>query len=111
MITYLVSGGVIIWITCGIFCGVLAKAKGYETGQWALLGLIFGPLALLAMVGMPVKTIEKMVQPPVEIKTSKVEAYKSRRLNRSERFFLIVLFIVAGILAMAAHIIISNLKH
>jgi hypothetical protein len=36
------------------FCMVLGDAKGYNPGRWGFAGFLFGPLALLAVAGMPV---------------------------------------------------------
>lgn len=43
----------IAWIACAFFCWVLAGDKRYSAGWWFVLGILFGPLALLAAAGLP----------------------------------------------------------
>ena len=44
----------ILALACSGFCAWLADEKGRSVGAWLFLGLLFGPLALLAIVGAPV---------------------------------------------------------
>jgi hypothetical protein len=39
----------LIWIASGLICGAIASRKGRSSGGWFALGLLFGPLALLAI--------------------------------------------------------------
>lgn len=39
---------VILWILCGVAAAFVASAKGRSGFGWFLLGLLFGPIALLA---------------------------------------------------------------
>lgn len=41
---------VIIWFLCGIASSVIASNKGYSAGSWFLIGFLFGPLAVLAVL-------------------------------------------------------------
>jgi len=41
---------VLIWLVCGIVAGVLAEQKGRSGCGWVVLGLLFGPLAILVVV-------------------------------------------------------------
>lgn len=43
----------IAWIACGFFCSVIASDKRYSGGWWFVLGILFGPLALVAAAGLP----------------------------------------------------------
>lgn len=43
-------------LVSGCFCSWLAEEKGREFGIWFFLGLLFGPLALLTLIGAPVMT-------------------------------------------------------
>ena len=43
----------IIWVVCGLLALVVANGKGRSGCGWGLLGFLFGPLGLLAAVGMP----------------------------------------------------------
>ena len=38
---------------CSFFCGTVAEAKSLSVGFWSLVGLLFGPIALIAVAGMP----------------------------------------------------------
>lgn len=40
------------WVACGVFSSYVAQTKGYSSGWWLLWGLLFGPVALLATVGL-----------------------------------------------------------
>ena len=42
----------IIWIPCGIYAGVTADDKGHGAVSWFFGGLIFGPIALIAVAGL-----------------------------------------------------------
>ncbi len=47
---------IVLYVLGFIFLtGWLAGQKGRGPGRWALLGLVFGPLALLALIGAPPK--------------------------------------------------------
>jgi hypothetical protein len=39
----------LVWVACGITCYFQAKKKALDTNNWLLLGLIGGPIALLAI--------------------------------------------------------------
>ena len=49
---------IVIWIVCGIFAASIAQTKGYSGCLWAIIGFMFGPLAMIG-VGM----MEKKVAP------------------------------------------------
>ncbi len=44
--------GYIIWLGCGLGAAYIASEKGRGGCLWLALGLVFGPLALLAAVAM-----------------------------------------------------------
>lgn len=44
---------VIACVTVGFFCAWLAEEKNRGFTNWFFLGLLFGPLALLTLVGAP----------------------------------------------------------
>ena len=44
-----------IWLPCGLYTGNVAEAKGLNSG-WGWGGFLFGPIALVAAVGMPNQT-------------------------------------------------------
>ena len=43
----------LIWIPCGIYSGVVAEEKGHGGIAWFWGGVIFGPMALISVVGLP----------------------------------------------------------
>lgn len=45
----------LIWIGSAIFCWVVANSQSRFAGIWFLLGLVFGPIALLALAVLPKK--------------------------------------------------------
>ena len=40
------------WFVCALFSAVVASSKGRSGAGWFVLGFLFGPLALLAAVGV-----------------------------------------------------------
>jgi len=47
-----------IWIVamafaCSVWAEEIAKLKGHNSKQWLVLGLLFGPVALIALTGYP----------------------------------------------------------
>lgn len=47
--------GLLGWVACAAFAGHLAGEKGRCGFCWFVLGVVFGPLALIAAVGLPAK--------------------------------------------------------
>lgn len=47
--------GVLAWLACGFFAGHLGDEKGRCGFCWLILGLLFGPLAVLTAAGLPNK--------------------------------------------------------
>lgn len=43
-----------LWLLCGILAAVVGSAKGRSGCGWFIVGVLAGPLGLLAAVGMPV---------------------------------------------------------
>lgn len=43
-----------LWLLCGILAAVVGGAKGRSGCGWFIVGVLAGPLGLLAVVGMPV---------------------------------------------------------
>ena len=46
------------WLACAIFSGIIASEKRYSGVAWFLLGVLFGPLTLLATVGLPSRMVQ-----------------------------------------------------
>lgn len=49
-------GLVVLWLTCGGACGVIAQAKGRNGVGWFALGCIFAFFALIVVVALPALT-------------------------------------------------------
>ena len=43
-----------LWLLCGVLAAVVGGAKGRSGCAWFIVGVLAGPLGLLAAVGMPV---------------------------------------------------------
>jgi len=59
----------LIWLTViflGLVCALLssniANSKGWEGSSWGIAGFLLGPLALLAVVGLPDKKLRKYLR-------------------------------------------------
>jgi hypothetical protein len=46
------ASAIVIWFACGLFSSIVASGKGHSGGAWFVLGFLFGPLALLASIGL-----------------------------------------------------------
>lgn len=46
---------VIYSLVCAFYCAEIAGQKNQHSGSWFINGLLFGLLALIAVVGLPVK--------------------------------------------------------
>lgn len=44
---------VLTWLACGAFAGYVAAEKARSVSFWFCAGLIFGPIGLLAVAGLP----------------------------------------------------------
>lgn len=43
----------LFWLGCSVLCWIVANSKARFAGVWFLLGILFGPLALIAVGTMP----------------------------------------------------------
>lgn len=50
---------VLTWLACGAFAGYVAAEKARSGFFWFCAGLVFGPMGLLAVVGLPDRSTEK----------------------------------------------------
>jgi hypothetical protein len=48
--------GLLVWFACGAFASHVASEKDRCGFCWFLWGVVFGPMALLAVVGLPDKS-------------------------------------------------------
>jgi len=46
----------LVWFGSAIFCWIVANSQARFAGVWFLLGLAFGPIALIALALLPKKT-------------------------------------------------------
>lgn len=55
------------WLPLGFFSNTVANSKGYSGIAWFFGGVLFGPIALISIVGMPDKTSTKYLKVIAEI--------------------------------------------
>lgn len=41
---------IIVWLICGFICSAISSNKGHNAGSWFVIGILFGPLAILAVL-------------------------------------------------------------
>ncbi len=44
---------IVVWLACAWFCWQQAQERGRRPWLWGILGLIFGPFALIAVMLLP----------------------------------------------------------
>ena len=52
----------IVWVSAGFYCGEVAHQKGYSGTAWAIGGLFFGFIALIAAAGLPDRKLRKYIR-------------------------------------------------
>jgi hypothetical protein len=62
-----------LWIVVAAYTSQVAASKGYSAGAWALGGFLFGPLALLASLGLPDLILRRYIRLLAEHKGIVVE--------------------------------------
>ena len=40
---------IIAWFICGFICAVISSSKGHNFASWFIIGILFGPIAILAI--------------------------------------------------------------
>jgi len=55
---------VVLWVICGVISGALAGRKGRGVRRWTILGLILGPLGLVAHAFYPARYVGTSVACP-----------------------------------------------
>jgi hypothetical protein len=45
--------GAVVWVVCAIYAYRMAPTFGRSAGTWAVLGIIFGPIALMVLYVLP----------------------------------------------------------
>ena len=53
---------VIVWFSAGFYSGQVAHQKGYSGAAWAIGGLLFGFIALIAAAGLPDRKLRKYLR-------------------------------------------------
>jgi hypothetical protein len=77
MITILIIQGVVF----AGFCGYLAGEKSKGGSAWTLLGFLFGPIALLTLVGVPNARIATESRPPARTQHLEPRRQQSREIQ------------------------------
>lgn len=54
----------VFWLACGVFAAVVANSRRRNGCLWGVLGVLFGPIALLAVGFMPVGEAPPPAPPP-----------------------------------------------
>ena len=77
---------VIVWFSAAFFCGEVASQKGYSGIAWAIGGLFFGFIALIAVAGLPDRKLRKYIrligekQNAIEVVKEKFELIDSTKI-------------------------------
>ncbi|NYT76557.1 hypothetical protein H0A71_06100 [Alcaligenaceae bacterium] len=92
---------VVAWLACAAFCGTLAEEKRYCWPCWVVLGLLFGPLALVAAAGLPDRHVVRVASIPIPDEDSR--EYKALGFRKKPTYyeFGILLIVFAAIVAFA----------
>ena len=64
---YFLIGFFFIWIPIVFFTTTIANNKDYNGLTWFIGGFLFGPIALISIVGMPDKKLKKYLRVITEI--------------------------------------------
>ena len=51
-----------LWIPCAIFCGTISEDKGHNGIAWFWGGLLFGPIALLAVAALGDRKLRRYIR-------------------------------------------------
>lgn len=60
------------WIACGIFAAYVAAQKNRCVPCWFVWGVLFGPIALISIVGVPIRSrqsVEPVIGPDGKLMT------------------------------------------
>ena len=71
----------LIWIPCGIYSGVVAEEKGHGGIAWFWGGLIFGPMALISVVGLPDRKLRSYLKALATKQEALINKDKRKDLN------------------------------
>lgn len=74
----------IIWIICGLFASSVASNKGHNGCMWCIGGFLFGPLAVLATLGLGDKISQRKQDELLE-ETREQNAWMRKKMREKER--------------------------
>ena len=74
---------IFFWILCGLFASSLAGGKGHNGCMWFIGGILFGPLALLAAVGLNNIKSQRTQEDLLE-ETRRQNAWLRRKMREAE---------------------------
>lgn len=74
----------IFWILCGLFASVIAGNKGHNGCMWSIGGFVFGPLAVLATIGLGDKISQRKQDALLE-ETREQNAWMRKKMREKER--------------------------
>ena len=91
---------IVAWFACAAFCGHLAEEKRHCWPCWLILGLLFGPLALIAAAGLPDKHVSRVVAvAEPDAGTAQHKALGFRQKKSHYELILLTIVIVGAIAA------------
>lgn len=50
------------WIVCGAYSAIVAGSKGHQSITWFIGGLLLGPFALIAAIGLPDLELRRLLR-------------------------------------------------
>ena len=74
----------IFWIICGLFASSVAGNKGHNGCMWCIGGFLFGPLAVLATLGLGDKISQRKQDELLE-ETREQNAWMRKKMREKER--------------------------
>ncbi len=74
----------IIWVICGLFASSVASNKGHNGCMWCIGGFLFGPLAVLATLGLGDRISQRKQDELLE-ETREQNAWMREKMRQKER--------------------------
>ena len=71
----------IMWLGSGALCGIVAESKKRNTTGWIVAGVLLGPVAVIAIAGMP--HLSEYQQLDKEIDSRSEEASRQKKALKS----------------------------
>ena len=76
----------ILWTLTGITTGVVASDKGHGFGSWTLVGLILGPLGLIAAAGLSDQKLREYIRRTIDPSLIDPIKINQRSLNGTDLY-------------------------